>query len=442
MKRALLLLALVPALANAAKVTTFPPGPIHLGDWVTIEVDLGVKPQSSNAPEVPTENFRGSLYSGVADEGGLAGQRVVSNDVRRYWKWSPQGQTSVLVLTGYATAPGEIVIGPFRYNDATGRPFNAPAVKVPVGPDLADGTRPAQSLDALTRANRSEVVITAALRKPRVYAGEEVVVEWWAVGDLDKVAVHQLPSNPVRVPGIDRTGFENAIGSRKFDSLNGHIVRKQLQAELHVYTKAPGIYSVPAFRFEGEDLRQERSRLTGPSTVERLRFFRTTAPIQFEVLPRPANAAGPVGTFRMTCKDAWVQRYWPVVIVTVIGSGDLDGAEAPKFTREPEQTVVIIPNEARMFERELRREWTYEVHADEARIPPLTFSYFDPVSGANTEARCEPPTVKRRVEPQNGGKPDAPIFPAAEGMGIAVVQVLGALAIGGALIVLVRTIRG
>lgn len=412
MKRPLIAVILWATAALGARVTTFPPEPLFVGERISVEIDFGIPPGSARIQEVPVTNFQ-----------------LLHHQFKNY-------QSSVFVVRGTAKEAGEFVIGPILYRDPKGRTVQGPEVRLRVRPDIADGTKPIESLRALSRANRSVVVMTTALRKPRHYAGEEVVVEWWAAGELDDTYIHDPPRNPLPVPGIERTSLEIAR-RKKIDVVDGQFIARELRAELHLFPKNPGIYSVPAVRFQGEDLR--RKRMTDATTVERLEFFRTAPAIQFEILPRPANAAGAVGTFRMKCEPVNNVRYWPGVGVTLIGSGELDSAEAPRFSRKPAETVVIIGNDPRVYERELWRSWHYEIHASEGQLPPLTWSYFDTAKEQNVELRCEPAKVTIR----NEAKKSEPVVPKIPDPGLrGALEIAGALLLGASLLVLINAIRG
>jgi hypothetical protein len=412
MRRHLLASILWATAALGARVTTFPPEPLYVGERITVEIDFGISPGSASIQEVPVSNFE---------------------NLRHQFK---NYQSSVFVVRGTPREAGEIVIGPILYRDRTNRTVQGPQVRLAVRPDIADGSKPIESLRALSRANRSVVVMTTTLKKPRHYAGEEVVVEWWAAGELDDTYIHDLPGNPLPVSGIDRTSLEIAR-KKKIDVVDGQFIAREMRAELHLFPKNPGTYSVPAVRFQGEDLR--RTRMTDATTVERLEFFRTAPAIQFEVLPRPVHAAGPLGTFRMKCEPVNNVRYWPGVGVTIIGSGELDSAEAPRFSTKPTNTVVIIGNDPRIYERELWRSWHYEIHAPEGQLPPLTWSYFDTAKDQNVELRCEPAKVAIRTQ-ANNPEPVVPNIPDAGLRGI--LEIGGALLLGASLMVLINAIRG
>ena len=112
------------------------------------------------------------------------------------------------------------------------------------------------------------------------------------------------------------------------------------------------------------------------------------------------------------------------------------------LTRNPKETVITIANTPRLYERELRNEWTYEIHADKARLPPITFEYYDTTKEANVELRCDPPVVERRIE-RSAAKPAPPPrlpfqFDPVTGVGL---DVAGALLVIASAMVLIRTIR-
>lgn len=418
MRRLALLLLCIPVTGLAVAVRTFPSAPLRIGDRIVlIEIDLGTVPLQT----YPTPRFAVTNLDVVSSEWETAAAAAAAS--------------STLLVRGIPAAVGEIVLGPFEYNSASG-PVRVPAVRVPVAPDLADGSHAAASLAALAKADRSEAVVVTMLRRARIYAGEEAVVEWWAVGDLQNLSVNAPPTNPIAIAGIDRTQIDTD-SRRALDAVGGRIVTRQLLAHLHLFPTRPGVYTIPSIQVTGSDLRRKREIGT---SVHRLDFIRSSPPAQLEVVPPPAGVVGVLGRYHFECTSPFVDRYWPVVHATVSGGGELKDAPLPEFSADGPETVIIRSTVPDFYNHALRRVFVYEVHAEKAQLPPLQWSYYDTAENREVTLRCEPPPLMLRTTP----RPKQPETqnPFAGHVDVAtVVESSGVGALCLALAVLVRALR-
>ncbi len=373
----------VPFSAFGARIVRIDPPHLYVGDHVTIEARLAFEP--SRTPAIAVHN--------LAD--------TASAD----WLWNAPG---TFRIRGYVRKDENVVIGPFRYQDKNGGWHEEPPLSIRVRGNLVDFSRPVQSLEALHAANRSPVVVMTEVPRSTVYVGENVVVQWWAVGDVDRVSISGRPRNPMQVPGFRSGVPELDVPVRKIDVINATFVNKELLGELRIIAATPGTHTIPSVDFQGEDRSLPAG---GPS--DRPRFAHQAPPVEVHVLPRPDHARGPIGTFRMECKDVYADGYWPMAYVEVIGSGTVAGHAPPRFLTKPAVPVVIRPGSENLYKGEIRHSWSYEVHASNVNLPGLGFEYFDAMRGVNVELRCDKPPVRRpRHErpplppPADNGLPD------------------------------------
>ena len=369
------LVVFFPLTAFGARIVRIEPSPLRVGDYATIEVQLDAAPKYT--PSVRT------------------------NLEPRYGRVDPIfGRTrATLVYTGYVTDPA-IVIGPFAYEEHSGMRRHEAEVKISALPSLADPARPQQSLGLLRTYSRPAIVVTTTATKAKAYVGERVLFQWWAWGDVNNIAAIK-PAYPV----IKAAGFAQVMskeipswkpeGSIQSQVLEGQFTERRLIGTAEAVPTAAGVQSFPGGWI-----------LVGESTLVK------SLPIDILVLPRPANARGPMGSFRMECLPART-LHWPAFTATMIGETSAGDHEPPRFATRPSVPVVMIPDgEVVTAGGEVHHAWRFEVHGDRARLPALQFSYFDPVRGVNAEARCDPPVGSiRSPEPPQGPAP-SPDLPA------------------------------
>jgi hypothetical protein len=118
-----------------------------------------------------------------------------------------------------------------------------------------------------------------------------------------------------------------------------------------------------------------------------LAFRRRSSPLRIEVLDRPEGVAGAIGSFGISCVLE-EGGFWPQLIVTVKGTGTLNGADHPRLIdtagvpilRRPAGEVTTLPGGG------VQRSWRYEIHSlsSPSTLPTMAFGYYDPTRQQET----------------------------------------------------------
>lgn len=322
-----------------------------------------------------------------------------------------------------AERPGVFEIGPFPYA-VGGRQADLPAVRIEVVEDR--GPREASGL-------LSERLF-ATLDTPR---DEPYVQESLPL----RLSVYSLPDVPLgpemRLEGMPSSGFTLTAWEeqgRTREQVDGRIYEvRRFQAQLRPLT-AGTLDFAPVLRL---NLLVPRQRSRGSFFDDPFfdRFFsgpfpaRTgQQPVELEVRPmrlrvrplpdegRPDGFAGAVGRFRLEARaqPGEVSVGEPVALrVEISGEGNLDVVSAPRPDfGEPFRATEMRLIEQQFDERTGRGRKVYEqivlpLSEEATRLPPVTFSFFDPAGGryhtltrGPFDLRVNPPdTVSHVVRP-------------------------------------------
>jgi hypothetical protein len=370
----MLVVSLSPAVT--AEVRTDPPQPFYEGDFVRIEIDVSHPAYSYAAPDMLIENLDKHRVS---------------------WKHEPS-RPRTLEITGWAISAGEISFVATRYQDAEGNLRDLPGMSFPVLP-LPLGDDLNENFRTLERLGRSSIVLTTVLVDDGpVYPGSRVAVEWWSIAPAGVNLYMTLPSRLSRdsrnLP-IEGAAEKRIFESRfeKIDASGGMLVKKRRIATYYLRPERAGVYQIPPFPFEGEDVRLRDAR--GHARM----FSRMAPPLDVEVLPLPKEAEGlPIGTFTMECTAATIHSYWPAISVRVKGNGTLGGA--PRFVSTPSVPVVSIPSDPMVDmykgEQTLTSILRVQKREQEMKLPDIVYPYYNDEKNAVAELRCSPPPVSYR----------------------------------------------
>lgn len=314
--------------------------------------------------------------------------------------------TWVLLPEGPGTAevpPIQVRVGTTTYRT---EPIRLQVGKGQTGPRTggAPGSR-AQPLERRDPNPGPDVFLRAELGSPEAWVGEPVVltVTLYATTDIANASWREQPSfsnfwvEDVNVdPAAER--YRTNVGGRAYVAYP--LAKKILMAN------APGDLTIEPYAAQLQVRRSNRDVFTDffsyGSMVE---IVRKSEPLTLRVkrLPeagRPADFGGAVGTFRLRSSiDRKETNVNDAVALKVIveGEGLLRGVAAPRIEAPPDVKVfdpkTTESNATNAGKVVARKTWEWvlvPLTPGNLRLPPPSFSYFDPAAGAYRQLSGDP----------------------------------------------------
>ena len=367
---------------------------------------LAVAVEGSDVPEVSVGRLTGLTNLRVM--GGPYKSQSTSFEMRGMSMQRAASVTLRYTLLAEGPGPAEIPSLEVKVGSRTMRTeaIRIQAVRGRTGPAAAPSPQRLPRPGARDRQPESvDVFLKAECRPTEVWAGQPVFLEVTllaAGGEVERFSWLDPPSLPgfwveeVAVdPAAERTRAE--VAGRAY--LAYPVMRRML-----VPTSA-GDLAVEPFSAQIQVRRSsgdlfEDFFLQGRGAVA----VRKTDPVRIraKALPsegRPEDFSGAVGSFGLRASyDRKETRVHDAVAlrVAVEGDGLLETVKAPSLDAPPD-LKVFEPKATETLSVERGRvratktwEWVLvPLHAGDVRIPPVRFSYFDPVAGAYREARAD-----------------------------------------------------
>lgn len=334
---AAVIVVLCSATAHAVtRVTIDPPPPFHADEQVRITL-------TTDDPAVSSQ------FEVTADNMNLDHQ--VESHVTHVWVGSfylTSGTGEIVVR-----APGTIE-GPRRI------PF---AILPPLQQPWSD---PATELRRLAAANRPPVIVRAELLTPRPLAGRKVTVMWNLYYPVEGAGQVLQPAMDERAKALNlETDFPREPPAMV--PIAGMMLWRNNVVRMTFTPERPGRVTIPALTFSND------------------RMTRLSSALEVDVEPVPAAAVGlPVGRFTIECAKSRDLGYWPRLLTTVRGEGDLDGVREIHTDRAP-YAILAKPLPPVSGERR------FEVIAHSRtlrKMPVPRLRYFDPIADRVEEVAC------------------------------------------------------
>jgi hypothetical protein len=294
-------------------------------------------------------------------------------------------------ITGYATAPGEVIIHPISYRDKSDRMRVTSEVRFLVSPSPVDHDDIAGSLERLRQSGLTDIVLTAEA-PAEAFVGEVVTVQYFAWGRTERVYVTGEAG-----AGLKKEILRDWYASRdkSLAILDGRAVWKMRVGKLSMIVPEPGEVVVPAARFQCEDA--ARAWMVGPrgsSHVIHPKFRRTTNAVNVNVKPSPAEGhlVGPVQLRTESLRRSGPKNWTFTVEAT--GAGALAGIDPPRFVSRPDVPVLVRPLGPVMDTGSVHQRWHFIVHSDKAtKLPDIELQTWDKSAGKLTSVRVKPPLI-------------------------------------------------
>ncbi len=249
-----------------------------------------------------------------------------------------------------------------------------------------------------------EVIVESQADKSEAWIGEQVLLTYKIYTQLDLAA---LPS-PQRLPSytgfwVEEIPFEPRATMKRI-SLRGKNFLEVTLMKKALFPTASGDLTIEESVFEVPVKVSTRDPFDALFFTPTRAIYRKTAPVQIKVKPlpqpgRPASFSGAVGRYALTVKtdrkEARVNDALGLKI-TVKGTGNIRTAGEPALPPLPDykkyDPKVEEKKEVGQDKLSGWKSWDYvltPLASGQQDIPPIRFSYFDPVKGAYVEIAGE-----------------------------------------------------
>ena len=381
---ALVMLLARPALANDLIVD---PRTLQMNDLTTITVSLEGSFAGAETVNVPLDNLAFVGEPWVSSEFAWINGEVVRRKVFRF--------------RARPLLPGVARVGPLVLTASDGQRETLPMVAVHVMPDrIAVSNNPEVLLREITATGRPPLFLVAEADKNDVWLGEQVLVTWYlyiavTVDNWQIVSVPKLPDF-----------WSEEIDARANDTERVFVGDRTMQRlrlrRVALYPLRAGTLEVGGMSVEAAVMERVRS---GPFAMFEGSLVETTftsAPFVINVKPLPPGpAVAAVGELALTCFHPQQKSNGPVIVeATLKGSGNLRGADAPRFTAPVAGNVQIEEGSMSIFRGEglieISRTWRFLIFPEKAgplETPAVTTTIFSPATGQRRELQCEATTL-------------------------------------------------
>ncbi|MDE2141138.1 MAG: protein BatD [Elusimicrobia bacterium] len=409
------LLAAVPAAAGVTVSAELSRAQIRMGDQLTLAVTVSGDQASLPAPRLPPIEAFNVYDSGRSQSLSFVNGHVSSNVVYTY-ALSPRAAGHFKIPP--VSADGAAV--PSAPLDVEVLPAGAAA---PAAPPTAGQPAPDRADDAPRRGRSSDIFVTASLDKPRVYVNQQVTLTIrflnavQLIGDLNYSApdltgflTEELP--PVRSGSV-------VIGGRPYDYREIKIALFPVQAGRLKIGAASIHCSVP--HLGSANLQDFFDRFMAMSAPEPVVV--NTEPLTLQVDPMPAGKpedfTGVVGRLaaRVTADRTDVKAGDAVTLsVAVTGTGNMKSIPEPRKPDLPalrffetETSAAVAKTNDRVGGTKTFRTVVVPRVSGRVRVPPFSFSYFDPETKSYARAETAPVDLNVAPGPAGAAAPAAPV---------------------------------
>ena len=289
--------------------------------------------------------------------------------------------------------------------------------------DNQSEVRPGEDIEEKIKRN---FFLRAELSKTECFVGEPLMAVFKAYSRLD--ANSQVLKRPSLsgfsvIEMVDAYSNEAQVEKYKGENYNVHLIRK-----VQLFPIQPGTFTIEPAEVESvihlrrgdgkSGLRSFFRRRKDDSSLERQLSFQTPpVEITVSVLPeegQPEDFSGAVGDFRINVQmddTAVVARQPSIIKLIISGTGNFPLVTEPRITWSPAAEIAgpIVTEQVNKYAFPLSGLKTFRftiVHRDSGvfSIPPVKFSYFDPVSEKYRVAESN--ELKYSVSQTSERKPD------------------------------------
>jgi len=381
-----------------------------VGDSVTYSVTIsGANLPDTISPDVPGLNEQGlQVLTNRQNRTMMSGSSFTIIINGRTVNQDKNAQEQVVIeYVLRATRPGSYRLGPASV-DIGGNNYKSKEVtlNVTTEPVAPQGIRA-----------RGEVFLHTAVSPKRVYIGQQVTVKYYLYirggSDITQLINIDLPQmdgfikNDMEKPSQFRPVNRN-IGGQYYNEV---FLGRQVAFPISAGNRTIGVMKVAYV----QNVKGRVHPIFGAQYYQQKGEV-SSEPVAVEALPlpesgKPANFSGAVGRFQIQAEvDRREARVGESVSLTVLlsGAGNLQSASEPSmnipnsfqsYPPEKEDQHNMVGDEVQSS-RKLKLILVPQ-QAGDFTIGPVTFSYFDPVTGAYQDASAQPITI--RVNPGASG---------------------------------------